>query len=197
MPYPFCLDMATSIIQRGKVEVAERAEKPLPEGLVVGADGRSLTDPSRILVDLGQDAAALLPLGGAGEGYAGYKGYGLATMVEILSASLSGGQFMKDLLGFAPDGTRRPFMIGHFFLAIDVAHLLPLETFKRITGDIMRELQGSRREPGRDRIYVAGEKEYEMEQARRRSGIPLNANLRRELQIVRDELGIQGYEAYF
>jgi LDH2 family malate/lactate/ureidoglycolate dehydrogenase len=197
MEFPFCLDAATSISQRGKVEVAARAGKPLPEGVIVDPEGQPLTDPERILVEMGQGAAAFLPLGGAGEELAGYKGYGLATMVEILSASLSGGVFMKDLLGFAPDGSRRPYMLGHFFLAIDIEHFIPLETAKQITGSIMRGLQASRKAPGQDRIYVAGEKEYERIEIVRQAGIPVNANLRRELQTMRDELGILGYEAHF
>jgi L-2-hydroxycarboxylate dehydrogenase (NAD+) len=196
MPYPFCLDAATSICQRGKVEVAHRAEKPVPEGWVIDDQGNPLTDPQTILQDLGQATAALLPLGGAGEELAGYKGYGLATMVEILSASLAGGKFMKDLLGFAEDGSRRPYMLGHFFLAIDIEHFVPLEVFCRTTGQIMRALQNARKAPGHDRIYVAGEKEYEMEITRRKEGIPVNPNLRRELQLMRDELGIKGYQEY-
>ena len=197
LPYPFCFDGATSITQRGKVEVAARAEKPIPEGWVIDAAGKPLTDPERILKDLDSRQAALLPLGGAGELLAGYKGYDLATMVEILSAALCGGMFLKDLLGYAPDGSRRPFMLGHFFMAIDVEHFIPLEQSRRITGQIMRALQDSRREPGQERIYVAGEKEYELEQRIRKEGIPVNPNLRRELQGMRDELGIPGYEDYF
>ena len=197
LPYPFCFDGATSITQRGKVEVRARAEKPLPKGWIIGPQGEALTDPGQILIDLGAATAALLPLGGAGEEMAGYKGYSLATMVEILSASLCGGVFMKDLLGFAEDGSRRPYMLGHFFLAIDVEHFVPLTTSRRITGQIMRTLQASRKAPGQERIYVAGEKEYEMEGLRRGQGIPVNRNLRRELQTMRDELGIDGYEAYF
>jgi LDH2 family malate/lactate/ureidoglycolate dehydrogenase len=197
MDYPFCFDGATSIAQRGKVEVADRAEKPVPEGWVIDNEGQALTDPGQILEDLGQAKAALLPLGGAGELYAGYKGYSLATMVEILSASLSGGVFMKDLLGFAPDGSRRPFMLGHFFLAIDIQHFIPLEVSKRITGQIMRDLQAARKAPGQERIYVAGEKEHEKEAIVREQGVPVNDNLRQELQTMRDELGILGYESYF
>jgi len=197
MPYPFCLDAATSICQRGKIEVAYRAEKPVPEGWVIDDQGNSLTDPATILRDMGKATAALLPLGGAGEGFAGYKGYGLAVMVEILSASLSGGKFMKDLLGFAEDGSRRPYMLGHFFLAIDIKHFIPLEQSRRITGQIMRDLQNARKAPGQDRIYVAGEKEYEMETIRRARGIPINANLGLELKAMRDELGLEGYDACF
>ena len=197
MAYPFCFDAATPITQRGKIEVLERAEKPVPAGWVIGVDGEPLTDPAEILADFGKAAAALLPLGGAGEEMGGHKGYGLATMVEILSASLSGGAFQKDLLGFAEDGSGRPYMLGHFFLAVDIEHFIPLELSRRITGQIMRNLQASRQAPGQARIYVAGEKEYEMEQERRELGIPVNPNLRQELQSMRDELGIEGYEAYF
>lgn len=197
MDFPFCFDGATSICQRGKIEVAARVGKPVPEGWVIDAEGNPATDAAKILEDLGRDQAALLPLGGAGELFAGYKGYDLATMVEILSASLCGGVFMKDLLGFAPDGSRRPHMLGHFFLAIDIEHFLPLEVSKRITGDIMRALQASRKAVGHDRIYVAGEKEHEMEAIVRQQGVPVNESLRRELQVMRDALHIAGYESYF
>jgi len=177
--------------------VLERAEKPVPEGRGISGDGESLPDPTVILHDFGKAAAALLPLGGAGEEMGGHKGYGLATVVEILSASLSGGMFQKDLLGFASDGSRRPYMLGHFFLAVDIERFIPLELSRRITGQIMRNLQASRKAPGQERIYVAGEKEYEMEKKRRELGIPVNPNLRQELQFMRDELGIEGYEPYF
>jgi L-2-hydroxycarboxylate dehydrogenase (NAD+) len=197
MPFPFSFDGATSITQRGKIEVAARIDKPIPEGWVIDAEGNPLTDAGQILTDLGAGAAALLPLGGAGELLAGYKGYDLATMVEILSASLCGGMFMKDLLGFAEDGSRRPYMLGHFFLAIDVEHFVPLAVSRHITGQIMRALQASHKAPGRDRIYVAGEKEHEKEGLRRMQGIPVNHNLQREMQTMRDELKIAGYEAYF
>jgi len=197
MPYPFCFDGATSITQRGKVEVAARANKPVPEGWIVDDQGNPMTEPHRILEGLSTATATLLPLGGAGELLAGYKGYGLATMVEVLSAALSGGAFMKDLLGFEEDGSRRPYMLGHFFLAIDIEHFIPLEESRRITGRIMRALQNARREPGRKRIHVAGEKEYEKEQLIRRQGIPANPSLRRELQTMRDDLSIVGYEECF
>jgi L-2-hydroxycarboxylate dehydrogenase (NAD+) len=197
MDYPFCFDASTSITQRGKIEVLARAEKPVPEGWAIDTEGNPITDANRILEGLGAATVALLPLGGAGELLAGYKGYGLATMVEILSASLCGGKFLKDLLGFAADGSRRPYMLGHFFLAIDIEHFIPLDVSRRITGQIMRALQNARRAPGEERIYVAGEKEHENEKRIRRQGIPINPNLRRELQTMRDELNIPGYEAYF
>jgi len=197
LDHPFWFDAATSITQRGKIEVAARAEKPLPEGLVVNEEGEPLTDAEQILDALGEGKGGLLPLGGAGEELGGHKGYDLGTVVEILSASLSGGAFMKDLLGLAPDGSRRPYMLGHFFLAIDIEHFLPLEISRQITGGIMRALQASRKAPGQDRIYVAGEKEWEMKQTVRERGVPVNANLRKDLMSMRDELGIEGYDGFF
>lgn len=197
MAYPFCYDGATPIAQRGKIEVAARAEKPVPEGWVIDDQGAPMTDPVQILSSLDQAKSALLPLGGAGELFAGYKGYSLAVMVEILSASLCKGMFMKDLLGYAEDGSRRPFMLGHFFLAIDIEHFIPLDVSQAITGQIMRDLQAAHKAQGEDRIYVAGEKEYEKEQLIREQGVPVNRNLRRELQFMRDELEIEGYQNYF
>ena len=195
--YPFCFDGATSIAQRGKIEVADRAEKPVPEGWVIDADNRPMTDSAAILQELPKFQAALLPLGGQTETLAGYKGYGLATIVEILSAAMSGGPFMKDLLGFNEDGSQRPHMLGQFFIAIDVEHFIPLDHFKQIVGNIARSLQAARKAPGQDRIYVAGEKEFDKERVVREKGIPVNANLRSTLQFVRGELGVEGYEAYF
>ena len=88
-------------------------------------------------------------------------------------------------------------MVGHFFMAIDVEHYIPLDAFRCITGQILRDLQGSRKWPGHDRIYVAGEKEYEIEKVRRVEGVPVNPNLERQFQTMRDELAIEGYEAHF
>ena len=197
MDFPFCFDGATSIAQRGKIEVADRAEKPVPEGWVIDDQGMPMTHAPDILKAIPKFQASLLPLGGAGESLAGYKGYSLAVIVEILSASLSGGPFMKDLLGFEEDGSRRPHMLGHFFLALNIEHFLPVEVSKKITGDIMRTLQAANKAPGAERIYVAGEKEYEREQKIRESGIPVNANLLKTLRMIRDALNVTGYDDYF
>lgn len=197
LEYPFCFDGATSITQRGKIEVLARAGEPTPAGWVINAEGETMTDPPQILAALLKGQAAFLPLGGAGEDFAGYKGYGLAMMVEILSASLNEGAFLKDLHGLAPDGSRRPYMLGHFFLAIDIEHFIPLEASKQITGRIMRAMHAAHKAPGQARIYVAGEKEFENEQRVRAEGIPINARLRQDLQTMRDALKVAGYEAYF
>ncbi len=88
-------------------------------------------------------------------------------------------------------------MLGRFRLAIDIGHYVPLEVSKRITSQIMGELQNAHKAAGQDRIYVAGEKEHEREAMVRERGIPVNRNPRRDLQTVRDELGIVGHEPFF
>jgi len=106
-PFPFLIDCATSVTQRGKIELYERLGQELPPGLVLDRKGGSCTDAGRALDDLAHDRAALAPLGGAGEATAGYKGYGYATVVEILSSALQAGNFMKALSGIRTANRRR------------------------------------------------------------------------------------------
>ncbi len=81
-PFPFCLDCATSITQRGKIEHYARMGKSLPEGWVIDAQGRARTDTEQVLVDLTKGLAALAPLGGPGEDLGGYKGYDAYEFVD-------------------------------------------------------------------------------------------------------------------
>lgn len=196
-PFPFLFDAATSITQRGKIEVLNRAEKPTPAGWVINEDGSAATDSAQILKDLTYKRAALLPLGGAGEELGGHKGYGLATMVEILSAAFQGGCFLGALTDMGPDGERQPLRLGHFFLAIDVEHFCPLEEFKRTTGEILRQLRAAKKAPGQERIYTAGEKEYYLAQHVRAVGVPANANLQKDLKVIQEDLGLSQYDLGF
>lgn len=196
-PFPFLLDCATSIIQRGKVEIHAKLNKPLPPGWVIAHDGTSKTDPRAVLADLIAGSAALLPLGGAGEDFAGYKGYGYATVVEILSAALQQGAFLHMLSGRDARGRAAPIPLGHFFIAINIRHFTPLASFKKIAGAILRQLRASRKAPGQKRIYTAGEKEYATRQERRRRGIPVNLETQREILAMRDELGLRKYRFPF
>ena len=176
--FPFTLDCATSIIQRGKVEVSARVHRPLPEGLVIDNRGEYMTDSEKILTSLLSGEAALLPLGGAGEETGGYKGYGYATVVEILSAALQQGFFLRALNGVN---------LGHFFIAIDVEAFTELDSFKHSTGSILRELRSARRAPGEPRIYTAGEKEYLTSLERNIKGVPVTLGVQSELLAIRDE----------
>ena len=119
-PFPFLLDCATSITQRGKVELYAREGKELKKGWVIDENGESKTNSAEVLEDLIAGKAALTPLGGVGEDTGGYKGYGYSTVVEILSAALQQGAFMKMLMG-SKDGKKVPYSIGHFFIVIDIS----------------------------------------------------------------------------
>lgn len=194
--FPFVLDCATSITQRGKIEVYEREGKELPKGWVIGEDGNPRTDTNQVLIDLVKGTAALAPLGGIGEETAGYKGYGYATVVEILSAALQGGAFLKGLLGFEA-GKPVPYRLGHFFMAIDINAFIELESFKRTTGDILRDLRASKKAPGHDRIYTAGEKEYLAWLYRKDKGVPVNASLQQHILQLKQELNLSQYKFSF
>ncbi len=148
-PFPFLLDCATSITQRGKVELYAREGKDLPMGWVIDKNGESKTDSSQVLKDLIAGNAALTPLGGVGEETGGYKGYGYATVVEILSAALQQGSFMKMLNG-TKDGKKVPYSVGHFFIVIDINAFTDPAEFKKTTGNILRDLRASRKMPGQD-----------------------------------------------
>ena len=191
-PFPFLLDCATSITQRGKIEYFARIGKDTPAGMVISREGKPLTDSPDILVKLTQGEAALAPLGGIGEELAGYKGYGYATVVEILSAALQQGNFMLALTG-KQDGKLVPYHLGHFFIAIDTNAFMGEAEFRKTAGDICRALRNSQKAPGCDRIYTAGEKEWDVWQQRKDSGVPINDAVQKEMCAVRDELGLTKY----
>lgn len=191
-PFPFVLDCATSVSQRGKIEVYARAGKDIPAGWVIGEDGKTRTDTQQILKDLVAGKAALAPLGGLGEDTGGYKGYGYATVVEILCSALQQGAFLKGLLGWE-DGKRVPYKLGHFFMAVDVRAFTDLDAFKKTTGDILRALRASKKASGCDRIYTAGEKEYLAWLERKEKGVEINEALRKNINVMREEIGLTGY----
>ena len=164
---------------------------------MIGRNGEALTDSVEILDDLNTGKAALAPLGGIGEDLAGYKGYGYATVVEILSAALQQGNFLRALSGIGPNKEKIPFHLGHFFIAIDTEAFMGLEAFKKTAGDILRDLRNSTKAPDAERIYTAGEKEYLVWQKRKDSGVPINDAVQKELIAVRDELGLTQYKFPF
>ncbi len=194
--FPFLLDCATSIIQRGKVEVNARINKPLPENTVIDDRGATMTDANKVLEKMLERKAALLPLGGKGEDTAGYKGYGYATVVELLSAALQEGIYLRDTLGIVEDDQKR-LKVGHFFLVINTESFIGLASFKKTSGNIMRDLRGSRKIPDSERIYTAGEKEYIAFVKRKEEGIPLNKSLQNDIKVMQKEIGLDKYKFPF
>jgi L-2-hydroxycarboxylate dehydrogenase (NAD+) len=188
--FPYMFDAATSVAPRGKIEIAARANKPVPEGWVINRDGKSATDSSNMIKEMDLGNMALLPVGGMGELMGGHKGYGLATMVEIFSAAFQNGTYLWGLTDTDAEGNPQFLRIGHFFLAIDVEHFIPLETFKKITGNMMRELRNSTVSPGQPRIYTAGEKEYYNTQRVQAEGVEIPPGVQKALKTLKQELNL-------
>jgi LDH2 family malate/lactate/ureidoglycolate dehydrogenase len=195
--FPFMFDAATSVVPRGKIEVAARAGKAIPEGWVVNQEGVSVTDSSSMIEQMNKGKVALLPVGGISELMGGHKGYGLATMVEIFSAAFQGGAYLSMLHDTDHAGNKQFLRIGHFFLAIDVEHFIPLEEFKRITGSMMRELRASRKGTEQGRIFTAGEKEHENTARVRAEGVEITPGVRKALTSLQDELGLSKEQCLF
>jgi L-2-hydroxycarboxylate dehydrogenase (NAD+) len=194
--FPFTNDYATSIIQRGRVEEYAREGRPLEAGWVIDHTGGTKTDPVAVLDDLVKNRAALTALGGIGEETAGYKGYGFATVVEILSAALQQGAYLHQLTGMEHGG-KVPYRLGHFFMAVNIESFTSLPAFKQTTGDILRQLRASDKAPGHDRIYTCGEKEHLAWLERRTKGLPVNRPVQQEILAMREELGLRQYRFPF
>ncbi len=176
---PWVLDMATSTIPLGKVEVAARSDTPLPSGAALDADGRPTRDPQAFLA-----GGTLTPLGGGAE-TAGYKGYGLSVLVDILSGVLTGAGYSALFApGWADSQT------GHFFAALRVDAVRPREEFEAMMEAMMRDLQATPRAPGQPRVYVHGEIEFEAAEERLRHGIPLQPKVLEELRVMGEKYGV-------
>lgn len=189
--HPFVLDMATSTVPRGKLEVYNRLGEPLPRGWATDETGQDSEDTVRVLENINMRAGGgLLPLGGAGELLRGYKGYGLALWVEIFTAILPGAAYANLVYPKTPEGQPLPANLGHFFGAWQVEAFRPLEEFKASMDDLQSRLKDMPKTEGQERIYVPGEKEYEEAEHRSTEGIPLNAKVAANLQAIGEEMGV-------
>ncbi len=194
-PFDFVIDCATSITQNGKIEYYERIGEDVHPGTVIGRDGKQVTgDAGVALKKIRNGEAALTTLGGIGEALGGYKGYGYAMVVELLSAALQDGNYGKMLNGKDENGNLVPYHLGHFFIAIDTNHFLGEDLTRKKAGEIIRTVRNSTVAPGEERIYTAGEKEYEVWQYRKDRGVPITEPVQKEISEVRDELGLTQYK---
>ncbi len=167
---------------RGKLEVYGRKNKPLNPGWAIDAQGVETLDAQVAL------SGALLPLGGFGVDNGGHKGYGLGLLADIFCGVLSGGKFGNSLP--RPEDGPQPGAISHWFAAFRVDGFRNVADFKR---DMDRELQSfknSAKTPGQERIYVAGEIEYEKTLAHRASGVPVHVKVWDGLEKMAAELGV-------
>ncbi len=191
--FPFIIDCATSLIQRGIVEMHARLKKDLPTGLAINKRGSMETDPQAILDGLEENSVALLPMGSNGKLSSSHKGYGYATFVEIMSSALQDGVFLKDTAGVFENGKKR-LKVGHFFLVINIENFVHLERFMNNSGNIMRALRSSKKAPGYDRIFTAGEIEYFKQRERLKFGIPINKSVQKDLKAIQEELHLNEFD---
>jgi len=166
---PFVLDMATSTVARGKLEVCERKGETMPITWATDELGNPTQDVSRVLTNLlEKKGGGLLPLGGAEEEGGGHKGYGLCLAVDILSGVLSGGAFGPYLY------TKKdvPAKVCHLFGALKIDAFVELALFKSMMDEYISILKNSEKAAGKDRIFIHGEKEFELyEQQKEEVGI--------------------------
>lgn len=183
----FTLDMATTCVTRGKVEVYAREGKQLPQGWAVDTSGKGTADASKLLDDmLYQRGGGMLPLGGEGELLGGHKGYGLAVLVDILTAVTSGGDFGKSVMDSEATSAR----VCHFFGAIKLEVFRDPQAFKEDMGRLLDELVATEVADGCDRVYYAGLKEHEAEKESNRIGVPLSAKVVESLRTIAQESGV-------
>lgn len=193
--FDFIIDCASSITQNGKIEYYERIGEDVHPGTVIDIDGNSVEgDAGVALKKIRNGTAALTTLGGIGEALGGYKGFGYAMVVELLSAILQDGDYGKSLNGVGENGEKVPYHLGHFFIAIDTDHFLGEDLCRKKAGEILRSVRASKKAPGQERIYTANEKEYEVWLSRKDSGVPISEPVQFEMINVRDELGLTQYK---
>ncbi len=178
---PYVLDMATSIVPIGRVTVYKEKGEPIPAGWGVDSTGRVTDNPQAVL-----QGGALMPLGGV-DVMRGYKGYGLALLVDIFSGVLAGSGFGKSV---ANPSDPTSASVGHFFAAVRIDAFRLLADFQQDMDALITELKTAPREAGQERIYIHGEKEFEMAERCEREGVPLLLPTVRALQQVGADVGV-------
>jgi L-2-hydroxycarboxylate dehydrogenase (NAD+) len=180
--FPFVLDMATSTVTIGRITLHEKTGKKIPLGWGVDSAGDMTDDPGKIL----RGGGALLPLGGT-DIMSGFKGYGLGLLVDILCATLSGGRNLTDVGG--PDEAREAD-VSHLFAALRIDAFRPLDEFQQQMEQLVETLKGLPRMDGQDRIYIAGEKEYENVLQNERAGVPVPEPAIAEIRKEGERIGV-------
>ena len=175
---PFVLDMATTVAAVGKIRTLAQRGEPMPEGWMVGRDGRPLTDPHR------REEGFLLPIGGP-------KGYGLAVAIGLLAGVLNGAAFGRDVVDFTKD-TGSITNTGQFVAAIAIEAFGDPDAFLAAVDLAFDDMRASAPLPGHDPVRIPGEGRGATYRERQADGLPLHANLRAELDRIAGELDIPG-----
>jgi len=180
---PFILDMATSVVARGKIISAAQKGQEIPLGWAIDKDGNPTTDPNLAL------EGSVLPLGGA-------KGYGISMFVDILSGVLTGAGFGRYVNNMY-ENWKDPQNVGHFFIGLDIAKFMPIEQFKARIDQYFDEIKSEPTAPGTKEILIPGELEHRNTLERMKTGIELPLNVEKELQLWGERYQVDLSEALF
>ena len=175
---PVVLDIATSVVANGKIQRARALGERIPLGWGVDRGGMPTDRPEAVM-----DGGMLLPVGG-------HKGFGLAMIFDLLCGPLTGAAWSAGVAGLALPEHSRPQDIGHLFMAIDVARFRPMEEFLHEVDAYIDAVHSAPRATGVERLYVPGEIEFEMADARRQDGIPLDPPVLAGLDALARELAL-------
>jgi LDH2 family malate/lactate/ureidoglycolate dehydrogenase len=180
--WPVVLDLATTVVARGRIKLYAKLDKPLEPGWAFDERGVPTTDPHTALKGL------LAPIGG-------YKGYGISLAVDLLSGVLTGSNYGIHFPGFLADNMVDPTDVGSVFAAVNVESFMDLPEFTAGVDRALREIKTSTRAEGVERIYIPGEIEFEMKAKRLANGIPIPEPVVRDFIALGRELGIPFPEA--
>ncbi|MEO5995329.1 MAG: Ldh family oxidoreductase [Chitinophagaceae bacterium] len=185
---PIIIDFASSAVSYGKVEIAKRKGKTMPAGWCIDREGNSISDPAEMI-----DGGALLPLGGDEDG-GGHKGYCLASLVDILTAVLSGANWGPFAVPFAIHAATANKQvgkgIGHFFGAWDIDGFRDKEEFKKGIDEWIYTMRNTKSQPGK-KVLIPGDPEREAYEIRMKDGIPVNIEVVASLEEIADYTGIK------
>jgi LDH2 family malate/lactate/ureidoglycolate dehydrogenase len=177
---PLVLDMSTSVVARGKIVMAEKEGRSIPPGWAIDDEGRPTEDPATALL------GAVLPM-------AGYKGAGLALMIDVLCGVLTGASFGQHIVDLYDEGDQKQD-VGHFFIALAVDAFMPLPIFKERVRRFSAEVRSQPRLPGVDRIYLPGELEFEAAVRAAQDGVAISEAGRSELRRLATRLKVPSLE---
>ncbi|MBQ4556060.1 MAG: Ldh family oxidoreductase [Clostridia bacterium] len=184
-PYDFFFDASTTVVTRGKLEMYNKAEKPLPEGWALNKDGHASSDAPDVLANIvAKNGGGIMPLGGNTEQLGSHKGYGYGMICEIFCSILSMGTTSNYTMQNGKSG------ICHGFIAIDPKNFGDPEAIKAHLSTYLNDLRNSPKAEGATRIYTHGEKEVENTARIMKEGAPVNINTLREMVEFANFVGI-------
>lgn len=173
---PLLLDMATSVVARGKIILAAQRGEPIPLGWAIDPDGNPTTDPKAALL------GAVLPFGGP-------KGSAISLLLDVFSGVLSGANYGRHLRTLEDTTNRQN--LGHFFLAIDPVWLMPIDEFYERIDDLIGQLKSTPPAPGFEKVLAPGEIEYTNLERARATGIELEDEVLEQLYALGNQLGVE------